>query len=339
MFDQITSLAAGVGVPEQTVLIAGIGCGVLMVVLGVAAILGDRDPAADRIAAMRDDRRRDRSGRGLLTSENRDPTGVWKAMIPTDLAKRAELTRKLTRAGLTGPHALRNFTMVRIVLGLGLPSLLIGLVMLARTPGFALPAVLSVGPIERLGALTDLNLARITVVLVAIGYFGPIKWVNDRAVARQRKIEEAFPNALDLMQISVAAGLGFDAAMTRVGNELADVSPEIAFEFLTVQRQIQAGRSREAAMRDMALRTGVDTVSSFANVVAQSMALGTPMSDALNAYAREMRAVREMNAQEAANKLPVKFSGVMASLMLPALIMLTVGPVVIRYIRFFEGQG
>ena len=71
MFDQITSLAAGVGVPEQTVLIAGIGCGVLMVVLGVAAILGDRDPAADRIAAMRDDRRRDRSGPSQFSNRRR----------------------------------------------------------------------------------------------------------------------------------------------------------------------------------------------------------------------------------------------------------------------------
>lgn len=337
MFAEMSHIALGLGVPEQTLLIAGIGCGVLMAILGIAAILGESDPAADRIAAMREERRFDRSGRGLLNAENKDPTGVWKAMIPTDLAKRAELTRKLVRAGQTGPHALRNFTVVRLVLGLGLPSILIVAVMLLRTPGLVLPPFLPAGPVDWLAGLSDIGLARVTIVLVALGYFGPIKWLNGRAEARQRKIEEAFPNALDLMQISVAAGLGFDAAMTRVGNELAEVSPDIAFEFLTVQRQIQAGRPRDVAMREMALRTGVDMVRSFANVVAQSMSLGTPMSDALNAYAKEMRATRELNAQEAANKLPVKFSGVLASLMLPALIMLTVGPVVIRYIRFFEG--
>lgn len=337
MFDEMRSLAYGLGVPEQTLLIAGIGCGVLMAILGLAAILGERDPAADRIAAMRDERRHDRSGRGLLNDGNKDPTGVWKAMIPTDLAKRADLTRKLTQAGLTSPNALRDFTLVRLILGLALPSLLIMLVIMLRTPGLVLPPVLPAGPVGWLAGLSDIGLARITVVLVAVGYFGPIKWLNGRAAARQRRIEDAFPNALDLMQVSVASGLGFDSAMTRVGNELAEVSPDIAFEFLTVQRQIQAGRPRDAAMRDMALRTGVDTVRSFANVVAQSMSLGTPMSDALNAYATEMRATRELKAQEAANKLPVKFSGVLASLMLPALIMLTVGPVVIRYIRFFEG--
>jgi tight adherence protein C len=155
---------------------------------------------------------------------------------------------------------------------------------------------------------------------------------------RKQRIEEGFPNALDLMQISVESGLGFDAAMTRVGNELAEVSPDIAFEFLSVQRQVQAGRAREAALRDMADRTGVETVRAFANVVQQSMQFGTGMSEALITYAEELRETRELRAQEMANKLPVKMSAVLASLMLPALILLTVGPVLIRYIRFFGGD-
>ena len=337
MLDQISALSLALGVPEQTIVIAGVGLGVLLVILGISAIAGERNPAADRIAALQSERRFDRAGRGLLRAENKDPTGVWKAIMPTDIAQRAEITRKLARAGRHGPHALRNFILLRVLLGVVFPALLIGLVMLARTPGLALPLGPAWGPIDWLAGQTDMMLARVIVVLVAVGYFGPAKWLDGRAAKRERKIREAFPNALDLMQVSVAAGLGFDAAMTRVGNELAEVSPEIAFEFLTVQRQVAAGRSRAEAMEDMALRTGVDTVRSFAGVVTQSMTLGTAMSEALSAYAVEMRAVREMNAQEAANKLPVKFSGVLATFMLPALIMLTVGPVVIRYMRFFEG--
>ncbi len=133
-------------------------------------------------------------------------------------------------------------------------------------------------------------------------------WLNARVTERKRRIEEGFPNALDLMQISVETGLGFDSAMTRVGNELANVSPEIAFEFLNVQLQVQAGRARDAAMHDMANRTGVETVRSFANVVQQSMQFGTSMSSALTTYANELRDYREMKAQEMANKLPVKMS-------------------------------
>ena len=331
----LNQLTLALGIPEQTLLIAGIGFGTLMIALGIGAIVGERNPAADRIAALRDERRLDRSGRGLLNAENKDPTGVWKAMIPSDLAKRAEVTRKLARAGRTGPHALRNFVLLRTVLGLVLPGILIGLIMLARTPGLSLPLGPLWGPLDRLAAEPDIVLARYVIIVVSVGFFGPAKWLDAKAAARERKIREAFPNALDLMQVSVAAGLGFDAAMTRVGNELAEVSPEIAFELLTVQRQVAAGRPRAEAMQDMALRTGVETVRSFASVVAQSMSLGTSMSEALRTYAVEMRAAREMNAQEAANKLPVKFSGLLAALMLPALILLTIGPVVIRYIRMF----
>ena len=337
MLDQISALSLSLGVPDQTIIIAGVGLGVLLVILGISAIAGERNPAADRIAALQDDRRSARAGRGLLNAENKDPTGVWKAMVPNDMAQRAEITRKLARAGRNGPHALRNFILLRVILGVVFPAVLIGLVMMARTPGLALPLGPLWQPIDWLAEKPDMTLARIVIVLVAVGYFGPAKWLDAKAGQREQKIREAFPNALDLMQVSVAAGLGFDAAMTRVGNELAEISPEIAFEFLTVQRQVAAGRSRAEAMEDMAQRTGVDTVRSFAGVVTQSMTLGTAMSEALSAYAVEMRAVREMNAQEAANKLPVKFSGVLASLMLPALIMLTVGPIVIRYIRFFGG--
>jgi len=86
---------------------------------------------------------------------------------------------------------------------------------------------------------------------------------------------------------------------------------------------------------EMAQRTGVDEVSSFANVVLQSVRFGTSMSDALQIYAQEMRLSRELRAQEKANKLPVKMSAVMSALMLPAMILLIVGPVVIRWMNTF----
>ncbi len=88
-------------------------------------------------------------------------------------------------------------------------------------------------------------------------------------------------------------------------------------------------------MRDMADRVGLDSIRSFASVVQQSIKFGTSMSVAMTTYADELRQTRELRAQEMANKLPVKMSAVMASLMLPALVMMTIGPVVIRYIRQF----
>jgi tight adherence protein C len=318
--------------PEQ-LMAAGFGVGALLLFIAVATMLRHRNPAAARIARGPGSRGLQRSDRGLLLGGDADPRGIMKGFIPTDRAQRTALQRKLAQAGYSSRDVIWNFTLIRIFLGLVFPALFLTLVVVGRLPGVAMP--LNLGAV--LGQLSSLHLITILTTLTAFGYYVPSLWLTDRVRERKERIEQAFPNALDLLQISVEAGLGFDTAMTRVGNELVKTSPDIAFEFLSVQRQVQAGRARDVALHDMADRTGVDTVRSFANVVQQSMQFGTSMGDALQAYAREMREIRETNAQEMANKLPVKMSAVLASLMLPALITLTVGPTVIRYIRYFGG--
>lgn len=315
----------------EGLLVSGIGFGVLLIFIGVVSTLRERNPAAARMAASVN-RAQARRDRGLLRAPDVDAKGIMKSFIPSDEARRSELKRKLSQAGYPHPTAVRNFMVVRVLLGIVLPGLFLLAVIVTKMPGLTIPTGLGVA----VSRLSSLHIFQVLSVLVAIGYYLPLAWLSGRITERRLRVEEAFPNALDLMQISVEAGLGFDAAMTRVGNELASVSPDIAFEFLTVQRQVQAGRSRDVAMRDMAERTGVDVVRSFANVVQQSMQFGTSMSDALTTYSKEMRDFREMKAQEMANKLPVKMSAVLASLMLPALILLTVGPVLIRYIRYFS---
>jgi tight adherence protein C len=318
--------------PEQ-LMAAGFGIGALLLFIAVATMLRDRNPAAVRIARGPGNRGQKREDRGLLLGGDVDPKGIMKGFLPTDRAERTALQRKLSQAGYPGRDVLWNFTLIRILFGLAFPALFLGLVVVGQLPGVRLP--LDLGAV--FAQLSSLHLITILVTLTAFGYYVPMLWLTDRIRERKERIEQAFPNALDLLQISVEAGLGFDTAMTRVGNELVKTSPDIAFEFLSVQRQVQAGRARDTALLDMADRTGVDTVRSFANVVQQSMQFGTSMGDALEAYAREMREIRETNAQEMANKLPVKMSAVLASLMLPALITLAVGPTVIRYIRYFGG--
>ena len=176
---------------------------------------------------------------------------------------------------------------------------------------------------------------QILTVLAGIGFFLPSIWLKNKVNERIREIEEAFPNTLDLIQISVEAGMGLDAAMTRVANEMVHSSPAISQEFRMVQLEVSAGGDREKALLDMAGRTGVDEIASFANVVLQSLRFGTSISDALQVYAQEMRLSRELKAQEMANKLPVKMSAVMSALMLPAMILLIVGPVAIRWMNTF----
>ncbi|NUB45297.1 type II secretion system F family protein [Fertoebacter nigrum] len=179
---------------------------------------------------------------------------------------------------------------------------------------------------------------QVIAVSVAVGFYGPGWWLKSRITARQGRIEDGFPNALDLLQISVEAGMGFDAALSRVGAELAVICPDISTEFLTVQQEILAGRDRVLAMGDMATRMGIREATSFVNVVAQPMQYFTSLSEALNCHAVEMRVNRELRAQEKANKLPVQKSAVMEFLMLPALFLITLCPIVIRYMDMYAAR-
>lgn len=333
MLEKLTALSFTVGISAEMMILAGIACGSLLLFVGFASIVTQRSPAAIRLADTAAARRRVREDRGILKSPVAEATGIMKSFLPTDLAQRTELHRKLAQAGHSGPNALRNFTLVRVFLGLVLPGWSLAMVLAGKYLSEFLPIVFT----DWVASFTSLQVTQIIIIFVAVGYYAPLVWLNGRVAERRQRITESFPNALDMMQVAVEAGLGFDAAMTRVGNELAEIAPDIAYEFLSVQHQVQAGRARQAAMRDMAQQTGVDVVTSFANVVHQSMQFGTSMSEALTTYAEEMRQFRELKAQEMANKLPVKLSGVMASLMLPALIAITIGPTVIRYINMVSG--
>ncbi|MAQ36065.1 MAG: type II secretion system protein [Thioclava sp.] len=326
LMTRIEDFALRMGIAPETLLAAGIGFGLLLLIVGLQAAF-QRDRAAERIAAIGGPKTGGRAEHGYLKAPEARPGQILKAFVPADRQTRSKLERKLAQAGLSGASALRRFTLVRIALGIGLPGIFMGLLFAARSPEIGLPMGLD----ARLGSLSGMATYQILTGLVAGGYLLPLMWLNGRMRERRLRIEESFPNALDLMQVAIESGMGFDAAMTRVGNELAETSPEISFEFLSVQRQVQAGREREAALRDMADRTGVETVRAFANVASQSLRFGASMAQALTTYAADLRGIREMRAQEKANRLPVQMSGVLASLMLPALILIAVGPVVIRY--------
>ena len=331
MLDYMQQMSLRLGITTETLLAVFLGLGVLLLIWSIYAVLRPADRAVVRIAEISGTRRQQRQDRMMLRPSDKGPGAMMKAFVPGEKEKRGALVQKLMQAGVTRADALTVYILVRVSLAIGLPLIFLALMYLARMPDPVLPEKL----VQRLLNLSSISIFQTLSVLVAVGYFAPARWLESRVAARKLRIEESFPNALDLMQISIEAGLGFDAAMTRVGNELKRPSPEIAHEFLTVQHLIQAGRPRDEAMRDMADRVGLETIRSFANVVQQSMQFGTSMSQAMTTYAEELRQTRELRAQEMANKLPVKMSAVMATLMLPALVLMTIGPVVIRYIRQF----
>ena len=160
-------------------------------------------------------------------------------------------------------------------------------------------------------------------------------WLTARIQDRRERIRLGLPNALDFLQISIEAGLGFDAAILRVSRELSTTAPDIAQEFMMMELEIQAGKDRDAAFLEMADRCDIDEMKSFANVILQATHFGSSVATALTTYAKGLRQDRELRAQEKANRLPVQMSAVIALCMMPVLLMICLGPMLIRWITVF----
>lgn len=170
------------------------------------------------------------------------------------------------------------------------------------------------------------------IVLVAtiIGFFVPELLLQSRIQRRQESIRKAMPDALDLLTICVEAGLGFDAAMAKV-NEKWD--NELSLAFGRVLREIQLGKLRREALRDMADRIDIPEMTSFVAAIIQSEQLGVSMAKVLRIQSDQMRVKRRQRAEEEAHKAPVKMLFPMALLIFPSLLIILLSPAAIMLMQ------
>lgn len=313
------------GFSPEILVLAGLGFGMLVIVFGLSGAFSGASPAGRRMTIATESKSR-RADFDLIRTGNESPSGILKAFVPSSEQERTKIAKKLRQGGIHRPTAVRNYYLVRSVLGLVLPALFIAVLVLPEDIAYL------TGIADWRNGLTWSTMVQVLGGLIGLGFYGPSYWLKRRIAARRNTIQLNLPNALDLLQVSVEAGLGFDASMARVAHELAEVCPEMSEEFMILQLEIQAGKERDRAYFDMAQRVGLDEMTSFVNVVLQSAQFGTSVSQALNTYAEDMRLSREIRAQEKANRLPVQMSAVLAALMMPTLLMITLGPVLIRWI-------
>lgn len=171
------------------------------------------------------------------------------------------------------------------------------------------------------------------LIAAAIGYYLPNMLLHARIRQRQRELFESFPDALDLIRVCVSAGLGLDAAIARVGVELAATSHALADEFRQLSLELRAGASRASALTNLSIRTGIDDVHALVAMLIQSERFGTSVSDSLRVHAEALRDKRMIRAQEAAAKIPVKLTIPMAVCILPALFVVVLGPAVLGILK------
>lgn len=229
--------------------------------------------------------------------------------------KDAALRQKLIAAGYAAPFAPRVYTLVRLVMVIGLPL-------------FVLLFFWSTG-----SSPSMIKLYFSLVVAACLGLYLPNIFIRARADRRQRALINAFPDALDLMLVCVEAGLGLEAAFSRVGMEMTTSHPLLAEQFGAVVLELRAGRSHEDALRRMADRAGADDIRAFATLLIQSTKLGSSIAQTLRTYASEMREKRRMRAEEKAHRLPVLISIPLVACMLPTMIGILMLPAVIRVVR------
>ena len=165
------------------------------------------------------------------------------------------------------------------------------------------------------------------VVAGIVGFYLPTIWLYFRGEARKAQIQTALPDALDLLVVCVEAGLGLNAAIERVGQEIQIASPALSDELLLSNQEIRTGLARADALRRLARRSGVDDIYALVAMLIQADKLGTSIAQSLRAHAESMRTKRRQRAEQAARKAGIKLAFPLVFLIFPALLIVIVaGP-------------
>jgi tight adherence protein C len=165
------------------------------------------------------------------------------------------------------------------------------------------------------------------------GYIVPGMVLARLAKRRQRLIQNGLPDALDLLVVSVEAGLGLDQAIQRVGEELAFAHPDLADELRLINLELRAGKGRSEALRNLADRTGVEDVSSLVAMLVQTDKFGTSVAQSLRVHSETLRTKRRQRAEEAAAKTGVKMVFPLVFCIFPAIWVVTIGPAALKFVE------
>jgi tight adherence protein C len=204
-----------------------------------------------------------------------------------------------------------------------------------------LPAALGVGSLL---LLPILGFSAIKVILgvvyfTGLGYILPTLIVGMRIRRRQKEMQRALPDALDMLVVSVEAGLGLNQALVRVADEIFRLSPVLSEQMTLVNLEIRAGTAREEALRNLADRTGLADIGSLTGMLIQTDRFGTSVAQALRIHADTMRTKRRQRAEEAAAKTTIKLIFPLVFCIFPALFVVILGPAMIQIMEALKGFG
>jgi len=230
------------------------------------------------------------------------------AMAPRSTKELGKLQQRLVTAGYRSREALIVFFGIR--LGLAVLFFAVSTTPLVGRPGLVL-----------------------ALAVCAVGYVLPSMALARMAKRRQHRIRLALPDALDLLVVSVEAGLGLDQALQRVSDELAFAHPDLCDELRLINLELRAGTGRAEALHNLARRTALDDVSSLVTMLVQTDKFGTSVAQSLRVHSETLRTKRRQRAEEAAAKTGAKMVFPLVLCIFPAIWVVTLGPAVIKFIQ------
>jgi tight adherence protein C len=317
IFDFLQSLANGSDA-QSALFVLTTGATVFLLALGVAfLVLASLDPVRRRLTAMAGDVRPDSefASRVLRMLEP-----VNRFLMPTKGKDRGEMEKRLIYAGLRSPNALPLFYAIKTGLAL---ALLLGVLMASAW----------------LPLWSTQKIVFFAMLAAFIGLVSPNYVLSHLVERRQKRLRDGFPDALDLLVVCVEAGLGLTAAIQRVSDELKFSHPDLGSEFARVTAEMRAGIEREAALKALAARTGLEDIRGLVSLLVQTLKFGTSIGDTLRVYAEEFRDKRMQRAEELAAKIGTKLIFPLVFCLFPSFFIVAIGPAVVRIIDVFRYLG
>ncbi len=289
---------------------------VVLIVLAVGPLLAPRVDLSARLSSAT----ASELSTGNSSLRNDQSASIWARLVheverrgfSLNDTKADILAHRLMLAGFDQPWAVRAFVLARTVLTLFFPLVIFILMQLSGK------------------VLSPATMYMLLVGSAIFGLYLPNLIIGSRASNRKQEILNGFPDTLDLMLVCVEAGLGLDAAFSRVGSEIVKSHPLIARLFAAVSLELRAGRTREVALRNLSRRTAVPEIGAFVTLIIQSDKLGASIATALKVYAGEMREARRMRAEEKAHRIPVLLSVPLVCFLLPTMVSVLMVPAVIN---------
>lgn len=231
-------------------------------------------------------------------------------LLPPSAAGAKKLQRQLMQAGYRSAAAPAVYRSLQLITTLTLPALFLTFwTLTARPLGDALLYV---------------------IALLMIGFFGPRFILNRMVAGRKLRVTWGLADALDLMVITMEAGLGLNAAMLKVCDELKTVHPDICKEFELANLEIRVGRERSEALRNLADRTGVEDLNSLVGMLIQADRFGTSIARAVRVYSDSLRTKRRQRAEQAAQKAAFKLLLPLGALLFPTMFIIILGPALLN---------